>query len=68
MTQFDESRWADTDFSQNYRDAANIFLPFRSQFIDITKTFYKECVCRKSSASVLDLGCGDGLFVQELLK
>jgi len=68
MAQFDESRWAERDFSQGYRDAANIFLPFRSQFIDITKTFYEQYTSQNSNASVLDLGCGDGLFIQELLK
>ena len=68
MTTFDESRWAESDFSQNYRDAANIFLPFRSQFIEITKSFFGHYVSQNSNAKVLDLGCGDGLFVQELLK
>ena len=35
MTQFETTRWAESEFSQNYRDAANVFLPFRSQFIEI---------------------------------
>ena len=68
MAQFDESRWAEKDFSQNYRDDANIFLPFRSRFIDTAKTLYEEYISRNTNASVLDLGCGDGLFIQELLK
>ncbi len=68
MTQFDESEWAKSNFSQDYRDAANIFLPFRSQFIDIAKAIYRHYVSQNPNASVLDLGCGDGLFIQELLK
>ena len=68
MTHFEESQWAKSHFSQNYRDAANIFLPFRSQFIDITKAFYKHYISQNTNVSVLDLGCGDGLFMQELLK
>ena len=68
MTQFEKSRWAESDFSKNYRDAANIFLPFRSQFIDITKTIFEHYISQNSNAKVLDLGCGDGLFIQELLK
>jgi tRNA (cmo5U34)-methyltransferase len=68
MPQFEESLWADSEFSQNYRDDANIFLPFRSQFIKITKSFYEHFISQNIEAKVLDLGCGDGLFIQELLK
>lgn len=68
MTQFETSRWAESEFSQNYRDAANIFLPFRSQFIEMTKSFFEHFISKNTQAKVLDLGCGDGLFIQELLK
>lgn len=68
MTQFETSRWTESEFSQNYRDAANIFLPFRSQFIEITKSFFGHFISQNAQANVLDLGCGDGLFIQELLK
>jgi tRNA (cmo5U34)-methyltransferase len=68
MTEFEESEWANSDFSQNYREDADIFLPFRSHFIDVTKTIYRQCVSQNTHASVLDLGCGDGLFMQELLR
>jgi tRNA (cmo5U34)-methyltransferase len=68
MTQFETSRWAESAFSQNYRDAANIFLPFRSQFIEITKSIFEHFISQNTQAKVLDLGCGDGLFIQELLK
>ncbi|MGD9365793.1 MAG: class I SAM-dependent methyltransferase [Desulfobacteraceae bacterium] len=68
MTQFETSRWAESEFSQNYRDAADIFLPFRSQFIEMTKSFFEHFISQNTQAKVLDLGCGDGLFIQELLK
>ena len=68
MTEFEESHWANSDFSQNYRDDADIFLPFRNQFIEVAKTIYRHCVSQNTNASILDLGCGDGMFVQELLK
>lgn len=68
MSEFEKSRWADTDFSQSYRDDASIFLPFRNQFIEITKSLYGHFVSQNASARILDLGCGDGLFIQELLK
>ena len=68
MSQFDKSRWADSEFSQNFRDDADIFLPFRSRFIEITKSLYGHFISENPGAAILDLGCGDGLFVQELLK
>ena len=68
MSQFTESLWADTAFSQSYRDDADIFLPFRRQFIEMAKSFYGHFFNSNPEAGVLDLGCGDGLFIQELLK
>jgi tRNA (cmo5U34)-methyltransferase len=68
MTQFDQSRWADREFSQNFRDKADIYLPFRRQFIAATKTYYKHFIAPNPDISILDLGCGDGLFIQELLQ
>lgn len=68
MTDFDESEWAKSQFSQSYRDTADIFLPYRRQFIDLAKAIYRHYISQNTHASVLDLGCGDGLFVQELLR
>lgn len=68
MLKFEKSRWADSEFSQNYRDDANIYLPFRRQFIEVTKSLYAHFIDANIDARILDLGCGDGLFVQELLK
>lgn len=68
MSKFKNSRWADSDFSQNYRDEANVYLPFRSQFIETAKSLFAHLIDSKAQAKILDLGCGDGLFIQELLK
>jgi tRNA (cmo5U34)-methyltransferase len=68
MSKFEESRWTDSEFSQSYRDEANVYLPFRRQFIETTKSLYAYFVDANVEAKVLDLGCGDGLFIQELLK
>ena len=68
MSKFEESRWANSEFSQNYRDEADMYLPLRSLFIEVTKSLYGHFIAAKSEARVLDLGCGDGLFIQELLK
>jgi tRNA (cmo5U34)-methyltransferase len=68
MSRFEKSRWADSEFSQGYRDDANIFLPFRGQFIEVSKSLYGHFISQNPEAKVLDLGCGDGLFIQELSK
>lgn len=68
MAKFEKSRWAESEFSQNYRDEAQVYLPFRRQFIEITKSLYAHFFGANSEAKILDLGCGDGFFVQELLK
>ena len=68
MAKFEKSRWADSQFSQDYRDDANIYLPLRSQFIETTKLFYKHFLSQNAGNKIIDLGCGDGLFIQELLK
>lgn len=68
MPQFEDTQWADLKWSRSYRDNADIYLPFRSQCIEITKSFYRHFVSQNAEARILDLGCGDGLFVQELLK
>ncbi|WPD20992.1 MAG: class I SAM-dependent methyltransferase [Candidatus Electrothrix scaldis] len=64
---FEESHWAESDFSQNYRDAADIFLPFRQQCIGVITSLFGHCIARNSQATVLDLGCGDGVVIQKLL-
>ena len=68
MTIFEKSRWAESDFSRNYREEAEIYLPFRSRFIETAISYYEYFVSPNRKVKILDLGCGDGLFVQELLK
>jgi tRNA (cmo5U34)-methyltransferase len=68
MSKFEISQWADNEFSRGYRDDANIFLPFRDQFIEVSKSLYGYFISQKPEAKVLDLGCGDGLFIQKLSK
>jgi len=68
MANFDESRWADPKFSQDYRDKADLYLPFRDQFVEIAKLGYEHFIENKDEAKILDLGCGDGLFIHALSK
>ena len=68
MTEFTGSRWSDSAFSQGYRDSANDFIPDRSMQIGLAQFLYRHFTGGQTGNSVLDLGCGDGLFVQELFR
>ena len=68
MSDFDSSQWADSEFSQEYRKCANDYLPDRFKLIEIVKSFFRHFIHQVDAPRVLDLGCGDGLVVHELLK
>ena len=67
MTEFGESEWAQSEFSQGYRDTSDVFLPYRGQFIETSLLFYEQRASQNLAPRVLDLGCGDGVFAQALL-
>ena len=68
MSDFDSSQWTDSEFSLEYRTYANDYLPDRFKLIEIVKSFFRHFIHKADSPRVLDLGCGDGLVVHELLK
>ena len=68
MAEFENTRWADSEFSQKYRDGADIYMPFRRRFVEVTKSLFSFVFNDRSDIRVLDLGCGDGYFTEELLK
>jgi len=68
MTEFTDSRWSDGSFSKGYRDSADDFIPDRRRLVEITQFLYRYLRNRRTGNTMLDLGCGDGLFVHELFK
>jgi tRNA (cmo5U34)-methyltransferase len=69
MTNYDASRWMDSEFAGEYRDNANGYIPNRHLMIQIVQSLYQHQIYVKDRAArVLDLGCGDGLFVDALWK
>jgi tRNA (cmo5U34)-methyltransferase len=68
MSDFDSSQWAESDFSQEYRKYANDYLPDRFKLIEIVRSFFRHFIHEVDAPRVLDLGCGDGLVVHELMK
>jgi tRNA (cmo5U34)-methyltransferase len=68
MPDFDRSRWSDSRFAQEYRNQADDYVPERRCLIEIAQSLYRHMVKSSQPCRILDLGCGDGLMVQELLK
>jgi tRNA (cmo5U34)-methyltransferase len=68
MTSFDSSHWSDSGFAQEYRDQADGYIPERRKLIEIAQSLYRYFVRSGQPRRILDLGCGDGLMVQELLR
>ena len=68
MTGFNKSQWAKPEFTQKYRDGADDFIVERKRLLEILKSFYKHFIANKPHSNILDLGCGDGILISELLK
>ncbi|MBF0553791.1 MAG: methyltransferase domain-containing protein [Nitrospirae bacterium] len=66
--EFDKSKWADTDFSRDYLDKAEIYIAERSRMFSIVKSFYQHFVSLDRPVNLLELGSGDGALTYELLK
>lgn len=68
MTEFDGSNWAKPEFSDAYRENADIFIVERRRMFHIVKSYYVQFFSRNKQRSILDLGCGDGILSNELLN
>jgi tRNA (cmo5U34)-methyltransferase len=68
MTEFDKSNWARPEFSQGYRDNADVFIVERRRMLAILQSFYVHFVKDGSPKTVLDLGCGDGIVASVIAQ
>ena len=66
MAKFEESKWRETEYAQEYRDHSRHFLPERRIHFEILSSFYQHFVSDKAGKRVLDLGCGDGIISERL--
>ncbi len=62
MAEFDRSNWAIPEFSQGYRDNADVFIVERRRMLAILQSFYIHLIRDGSPKTMLDLGCGDGII------
>jgi tRNA (cmo5U34)-methyltransferase len=67
MGSYEDSRWADSDFSENYRTHADAIIQERRRLIGVLSSFYGHFMGGRSSVDVLDLGCGDGTLTRVLM-
>jgi tRNA (cmo5U34)-methyltransferase len=68
MTEFSKSHWAKAEFAREYRENANIYIMDRDRLLEILRSFYKHFIGKKLGCNILDLGCGNGIISNELLK
>ncbi len=68
MTDYNESLWADPEFSENFAKSADGIILERGRLIGVLKSFYGHFLGDREHAEVLDLGCGDGTLTHELMK
>ncbi len=68
MTEFGRSRWADPDFTKEYRENADIYIVERGRMFGIMRSFYRHFISDAGRKCILDLGCGDGVVTHNLLS
>jgi len=67
MGQFEQSHWAEPDFSRKFVESADIAIIERKRSHAIMKSFFRHHFMRKDGRrDLLDLGCGDGILTYEL--
>ena len=67
MKDFNNTRWADEEFAQQYRDNADIYIVERQRMFGIMQSCFRHFFTGKKKIRVLDLGCGDGIVTQNIL-
>ncbi len=68
MTDFANTNWAKPEFTQDYRDHADVYIVERGRMFSLLRSFYTRFVKDGGRKAVLDLGCGDGIVTANLLQ
>jgi len=68
MGGFEESRWADSGFSENYRTHADAIIQERRRLISVLRSFFWHFMGGRTVINMLDLGCGDGTLTRVIME
>lgn len=68
MSDFQKSAWAENRFAENYLDKADIYIVERRKMFRFVTSLFSHFLKGGKEARLLDLGCGDGVLTEELLK
>ena len=71
MAEFEKSEWIESRHVKDFVEYADIYILERKRLFRIIKSFYDYFLKNKiknGQIKVLDLGCGDGVLTNELLK
>jgi len=65
---FNRSAWAREEFARHYLENADIYVIERRRMIGMMTSLFTHFFDGKGDIHVLDLGCGDGVLTEELMK
>ena len=67
MSEFEQSYWADPEFSRGFRDQADNFIVERQRMLAIVQSCFARFLRDEAKRNILDLGCGDGIVTAALV-
>lgn len=68
MDTFNQSAWAQEQFSTNFLEKADIYIQERRKMISDMSSLFSFYFNSNRDIQILDLGCGDGVLTEELLS
>jgi tRNA (cmo5U34)-methyltransferase len=68
VSDFSRSDWADAGFSDNFLSRADVYVQERKRLLDLLSSLYKHLTGGRKDLKVCDLGSGDGIISETLLK
>ncbi len=70
MTQFEQSEWKNKKSALEFIENADHYIVGRRRLLEIMKQVYHHFILGKTKrpVQIMDIGCGDGILTQEILK
>jgi len=68
LDSFNQSAWSHESFSKNFLEKADIYIQERRKMIRTMSSLFSLYFKANRDIQILDLGCGDGVLTEELLR